>query len=88
VGLDSDRESISSVLNIWRTSRVGVDSKGKPCLERVMNVMLEVNLDSHPSKIDWDATHTDESVNTAQDLLVELIESIGGPSWADAIRHL
>jgi hypothetical protein len=89
VALLGDRDSISSVLKRWRTSRVDVDSKGKPCLERMMNVMLEGNLDNHPSEgIDWDATNADECVNTAQEQLVELIESIGGPSWADAIREL
>jgi nanoRNase/pAp phosphatase (c-di-AMP/oligoRNAs hydrolase) len=54
----------------------------------MMSVMLEGNLDHHPIGIDWDATHADESVNTAQEQLVELIESIGGPSWANAIREL
>lgn len=89
VGLLGDRESVSSVFKRWRTSRVDVDSKGKPCLERMMNVMLEGDLDNHPSEgIDWDATHADESVNTAQEQLVELIESIGGPSWADAVKEL
>jgi hypothetical protein len=89
VGLLGDRESISSVLKRWRTTRVDVDSKGQACLERMMSVILEGNLDHHPSEsIDWDATHADESVNTAQEQLVELIESIGGPSWADAIREL
>jgi hypothetical protein len=88
VGLLGDRESISSVLKRWRTTRVDVDSKGQACLERMMSVMLEGNLDHHPTGIDWDATHADESVNTAQEQLVELIESIGGPSWADAIREL
>jgi hypothetical protein len=88
VGLLGDRESISNVLKRWRTSRVDVDSKGQACLERMMSVVLEGNLDHHPTGIDWDATHADESVNTAQEQLVELIESIGGPSWADAIRDL
>ena len=89
VGLLGDRQSVSSVLKRWRTTRVDVDSKGQACLERMMSVMLEGNLDSHPSDgIDWDLTHADESVNTAQEQLVELMESIGGPSWADAIRDL
>jgi hypothetical protein len=88
VGLLGDRESISIVLKKWRTTRVDVDSSGKACLERMMSVMLEGNLDHHPIGIDWDATHADESVNTAQEQLVELIESIGGPSWADAIKEL
>jgi hypothetical protein len=33
---------------------------------------------SPSESINWDAAHADESVNTAQEQLVELIESIGG----------
>jgi hypothetical protein len=63
VGLLGDRESVSNVLKRWRTSRVDVDSRGKPCLERMMKVIVEGNLDNSPSEgIDWDATNADERV--------------------------
>jgi hypothetical protein len=41
VGLIGDKDAVKKVLKQWRTSRVDVDSKNKPCLERMMSVLVE-----------------------------------------------
>lgn len=45
VGIFGDSDSVKQVMKRWRTSRVDVDSKNKPCLERMMTVLVEGNLD-------------------------------------------
>lgn len=41
VGVFGDKASVKQVMKMWRTSRVDVDSKGKPCLERMIHVLAE-----------------------------------------------
>ena len=41
VGLIGRKEGVKKVLKQWRISKVDVDSKNKPCLERMMSVMKE-----------------------------------------------
>jgi hypothetical protein len=41
VGLIGDEDGVKKILKQWRTSRVDVDSKNKPCLERMMSVLIE-----------------------------------------------
>ena len=36
-----DRANVAQFLKRWRTSRVDVDSSGKPCLERKMSILIE-----------------------------------------------
>jgi len=40
----NEASSVKQVLKRWRTSRVDVDSKGNPCLERKMDVLVEGEL--------------------------------------------
>ena len=36
-----DEDNVKQLMKRWRTSRVDVDSKGQPCLERMMSVLVE-----------------------------------------------
>lgn len=44
VGIFGDKEGVRQVMKLWRISRVDVDSKNKPCLERMMTVIEESDL--------------------------------------------
>ncbi len=93
VGLIGDDESsLKQVLKRWRTSRVDVDSKGNPCLERMMEVLVQGALESHGANND-DGTSTstfreahqnDGSVSRAE--LESLLERIGGSTWVESFR--
>ena len=41
VGMVGEKDGVKRILKHWRTNRVDVDSKGKPCLERMMSVLME-----------------------------------------------
>lgn len=88
VGLVGDRESVAGVLKRWRTSRVDVDARGKPCLERMMTVLLEGCLDRAPSSVDWDSANADERVNATKEHVLTLVESIGGSTWAETMKDV
>ena len=84
-------ENVSAFLKRWRTSRVDVDSKGRPCLERQMSVLLEGKLESHEvalSKDNWDHLQSEGShLNSDVSSLESLLTDVGGPSWAEAFRN-
>ncbi len=63
VGLFGDERSVRQVLKRWRTSRVDVDSKNKPCLERMMYVIDECELDQRLSN---DALHERDTLLAGQ----------------------
>ena len=48
VGIFGNKENTKKVMKLWRTSRVDVDSKNKPCLERMMSVVEEGALKNIP----------------------------------------
>jgi hypothetical protein len=78
--------SVQPFLKRWKTSRVDVDSKGKPCLERQMTVLMEGEvLVDHMDKIDWDKSNADDQVNVSFDQLLSMVEAIGGKAWADCL---
>lgn len=41
VGVIGDKDGVKNVLEQWRTSRVDVNSKNKPCLEWMMTILME-----------------------------------------------
>ena len=54
---------VSEFMKRWRTSRVDVDSKGRPCLERQMTVLIDGPM--NPSRVevlDWDRLQTEDSL--------------------------
>lgn len=91
VGLFGDEKSVHGMLKWWRTSRVDVDSRGKPCLERKMKVLIEGELgmsDSSSRKsgcipVDCDA---ENKINSTRTQIEELINAVGGQSWVEAMR--
>lgn len=89
-----EESSIKQLLKRWRTTRIDVDSKGNPCLERMMNVLAEGELQD--SKIDQNELWLEySSGNGCQRLskneLKNMLMCIGGSTWKkaleDAIRN-
>ena len=73
--------AIKQVLKRWRTSRVDVDSKGNPCLERMMSVIAEGNV-TESSEVPeryktLDGTNSDIHMEDAE----FFFENIGGIVW-------
>jgi Protein of unknown function (DUF1115) len=89
VGLVGASSGVSSVLKKWRTSQVDIDSRGKPCLERMMTVLAEGALDgTRPSDVDGDDLSSESQLNTTKEKLVEIIRSTGIHSWVEAVAVL
>jgi len=90
VGLIGDDESsLKQVLKRWRTSRVDVDSKGNPCLERMMDVLVQGALASHGNDDDGTSTsafkeahQNDGRVSRAE--LESILKRIGGSMWLES----
>ncbi|KAL7482380.1 hypothetical protein ACHAW6_008084 [Cyclotella cf. meneghiniana] len=91
VGLIGDKDGVKEVLKKWRTSRVDVDSKNKPCLERMMNVLVEgefqdmtqetlVDIESLSSHV------SNDEINCSFEDFRERIAGIFGSAWATALR--
>mmetsp|Transcript_700 Transcript_700/g.1228 ORF Transcript_700/g.1228 Transcript_700/m.1228 type:complete len:512 (-) Transcript_700:865-2400(-) len=85
-----DESSVKQVLKKWRTSKVDVDSKGMPCLERMMSVVVEdeikdtrdlkeiiEDLKALPKSIEHDIVSFTDAT--------EFLTKLGGPTWRDAI---
>jgi acylphosphatase len=87
VGIAGESDAVHQFMKRWRTSRVDVDSKGKPCLERTMTVLVEGQLDpsSMLASIDWDESHGENSINVSEEELLVLVESVGGKGWKEAL---
>ena len=84
-----DRDSVQQFLKRWRTSRVDVDTSGKPCLERMMTMLIDGVL-ATPCAIesmDWNTFHSEESLNISRAQLEELVGKIGGDLWKDCLRE-
>ena len=90
VGLLGDKDGVKKVLKRWRTSRVDVDSKNKPCLERMMSVVIEDEL----SMLSRDALDRIESLSSQHlnqcncsqvEEFQENINCIFGDEWAKSL---
>jgi hypothetical protein len=89
VGLVGSRAGVSSVLKKWRVSRVDDDSRRKPCLERMMSVLVEGELDAKlSSSMDWDNLNSDSQLNTTKKKLIDVLTSTGIQSWVEAVDSL
>ena len=60
VSILGEENDVKRVLKRWRTSRVDVDSAGKPCLERMMTVLTEGKLPRPQNKNDVDMDSLDQ----------------------------
>ncbi len=73
-------DAVKQMLKRWRTSRVDVDSRGNPCLERMMNVIVEGAFLENPCKNNVLALEGN-IVEVTEDELIVALETIGGVSW-------
>jgi len=92
VSLFGDESCVKQVMKRWRISRVDVDSKGTPCLERMMTVIIEGIVieatDLHEilqeakgvSKVGDDKRRSNKDAQ-------EIFFSIGGSDWRDAMLN-
>ena len=87
-----EEEDVKRYMKRWRTSRVDVDSTGRPCLERMMTVLSEGDLDQeHISSIDdIDITAhlegsnvSEENLNVSEACLSKILRALGGTLWSD-----
>ena len=84
VGVIGDKDGVKNVLKQWRTSRVDVNSKNKPCLERMMTILMEgvvVGVENNNDVL------LGGSLDCSLDELKELITNIYSNDWAKAINH-
>lgn len=90
VALIGDKGIVADFMKRWRTSRVDVDSKGKPCLERQMKMVFEGYLTDNFNlgAIDWDTSNADEHLNVDNEQLIALIKTFGAPDWMEACESL
>jgi len=88
VGLWGDEGAVKQVLKRWRTSRVDVDSKGKPCLERMMSVLAEGVLEQIGDNSQNDVADSDDVFDSELKSVSLLIRLIGGDLWEDALSAL
>jgi Protein of unknown function (DUF1115) len=82
VGLIGDQNNVAAFLKRWRTSRVDIDSKGKPCLERQMTILEEGELAGvgDPSDVlDWDVASSEDCITVKKGALICILSLFG---WA------
>lgn len=88
VGLVGRKKDVSNMLKRWRTTKVAVDSKGKPCLEGMMTVLREDYLERSVSgKVDSEHSNSEVVVNQTMENILELSSLIGGDAWRGAIQN-
>lgn len=85
VGLD--KATVGTFLKRWRSTRVDVDAKGKPCLERKMNVLVE----SYTARSGKTTVPIDDEesmvFSQSRSELVNLVHSIGADEWASVLEN-
>lgn len=85
-----DESSVTAFLKRWRTQKVDLDSKGRPCLERMLSILAQGRLEKNPSKrVDWEdeANQDNHLIVSTKESLIEWIGWMGGKSWEEAIRE-
>ena len=95
VGLLGGDDHVGAVLQQWRTRKVDVDSRGRPCLERKMTVLVEGPVGCRIIQDPWQADcstlqrpQDDRQLNTTQDKLMQLLQAVGGEAWVEAAANL
>jgi hypothetical protein len=91
VSILGEESDVKRVLKRWRTSRVDVDSAGKPCLERMMTVLIEGKLSQPQHKnVDMDSLNREDTLVVSDHTLFNTLDAIGGPEWSnefDLLMH-
>ena len=90
VCLLGEKSNVRQIMKRWRTSRVDVDSKGNPCLERMMSVLVEggeVINDRGVQAIIESANDSNLGQNevTSMDDMKDCFRAIGGTIWENAV---
>lgn len=89
-----DESAVKQILKRWRTSRVDVDSKGVPCLERMMSVVIEGEIrdDLHHLKDIFQEFREQMlaiNIKSCFEKAHELLYELGGSKWQDAfLNHI
>jgi hypothetical protein len=84
IGRESD---VRELLKRWRTSRVDVDSKGKACLERMMTIIFEGQLNISEDNMEiHHSLQAEDQINCSHESLVMLLEQVAGSQWSDAFQ--
>eukprot|EP00984_Skeletonema_dohrnii_P034333 scaffold33530_cov119-Skeletonema_dohrnii-CCMP3373.AAC.4 len=89
VSILGEESDVKRVLKRWRTSRVDVDSAGKPCLERMMTVLAEgkLSLPQHKT-VDMDSLDREDQLIVSDQTLRNILQVIGGTEWLNEIESL
>ena len=89
VSILGEESDVKRVLKRWRTSRVDVDSAGKPCLERMMTVLIEGKLSQPQHKnVDMDSLNREDTLLVSDQTLFNTLHAIGGPEWSNEFDSL
>ena len=83
VGIFGDAHGAKQVMKLWRTSRVDVDAKGTPCLERRMSVIQEGAIPRVP---DTSSAADSEDLHCSFRALESLVISIHA-GWGQEVRE-
>ena len=88
-----DEDGVKQVLKRWRTSRVDVDLRNKPCLEQMMTIVEEGNLlDTNDVSKKRELLLSSQSLNNENEFecscndLERLIGSVDN-NWEQSLRH-
>ena len=82
VAIFGNKANVKQVMKQWRTSKVDVDAKNKPCLERMMSVIEESSIYRMPSISSFD----DESeIDCSFEDFLHLVSRFD-TSWAQNMR--
>ena len=75
---------VSTFMKRWRTSRVDVDSKGKPCLERQMKTLIEGEImnvtGSLDDILDWEKAESEEKFTATEEQMKSILDTFGWTS--------
>ncbi|GKY96928.1 RWD domain-containing protein 2B [Mayamaea pseudoterrestris] len=90
VALVGHKSNLIGVLKRWRTTKVDVDSRNRPCFERMMTVLVEGSLPPRRSldRLDWERTNSDAQLRLKSAEALAIVESIGGQVWRERLRSI
>mmetsp|Transcript_9516 Transcript_9516/g.13625 ORF Transcript_9516/g.13625 Transcript_9516/m.13625 type:complete len:452 (+) Transcript_9516:12-1367(+) len=89
VSILGEESDVKRVLKRWRTSRVDVDSAGKPCLERMMTVLIEGKLSQPQNKnVEMDSLDQEDQLVVSDQTICNILEAIGGSKWKNEFESL
>mmetsp|Transcript_17643 Transcript_17643/g.24532 ORF Transcript_17643/g.24532 Transcript_17643/m.24532 type:complete len:394 (+) Transcript_17643:421-1602(+) len=89
VGIIGTRDNVQEFLKRWRTSRVDVDSKGRPCLERKMSVLHDGKVENASCDLqEVNCCNEEDQTNTTLDNLSNIVSAMfGGKEWLEALQR-